>query len=206
MYQDIYTVPQAHQQQDTNNNNVGGSENIHNATAAQHGYPNMNVNVNANGVGGGGYQSQIQSPEGVVVGGVGGLGRMGMGGGYGISVEPLLHTLQGLGVGARHDPTHTRHRIHNSPTPSPTHQYNTQPTPDATRKSCPLLSAYTNSDNTNTNSDATCNGTTNNGINTNSHSHNTQSQPHLNSTSPHLQSVPIPSTAQLWSSIATCTT
>ncbi|KIJ42454.1 hypothetical protein M422DRAFT_254553 [Sphaerobolus stellatus SS14] len=115
----------------TNNNNVGGSENVHNATAAQHGY--MNVNGNGNGVGGGGgYQSQIQSPEGVVVGGVGGLGRMGMGGGYGISVEPLLHTLQGLGVGVRHDPTHTWHRIRNSPTPSPTHQRNAQPTPDAT--------------------------------------------------------------------------
>ncbi|KIJ38854.1 hypothetical protein M422DRAFT_258503 [Sphaerobolus stellatus SS14] len=102
IYQDIYATPQAPHQQDTNNNNVGGSGNIHNATDAQRGYPNTNVNANGNGVGGGGgNQSQSQSPEGVAVGSVGGLGRMSMGEGCGISVEPLLHTLQGLGVGAR---------------------------------------------------------------------------------------------------------
>ncbi|KIJ38856.1 hypothetical protein M422DRAFT_258505 [Sphaerobolus stellatus SS14] len=91
MYQDIYAAPQAPQQQDTNNNNnVGGSRNVHNATGVRRGYPNTNVIANGNGVSGEGYQSQIQSPEGVVVGGVGGLGRMSMGGGYGISVEPLF--------------------------------------------------------------------------------------------------------------------
>ncbi|KIJ28658.1 hypothetical protein M422DRAFT_270059, partial [Sphaerobolus stellatus SS14] len=169
MYQDIYAAPQAPQQQDTNN--VGGSGNVHNATGARRAYPNTNVNANGNGVGGGGgYQSQIQSPEGVVVGGVGGLGRMGMGGGYGISVEPLLHTLQGLGVGAR---------------------YTTQPTPGTGSATVPpplqpisatlsqlqmqletlrpLLAAYTNSNNANATSDTTSNGTINNGINTNSH-------------------------------------
>ncbi|KIJ27301.1 hypothetical protein M422DRAFT_271554 [Sphaerobolus stellatus SS14] len=161
IYQGIYAAPQAPQQQDTNNNNVGGSGNVHNATGARRGYPNTNVNANGNGAGGGGYQSQIQSPEGVAVGGIGGLGRMSMSGGYGISVEPLLHTLQGLGVGAR---------------------YATQPTP-GTRSATiqleslrPLLAAYTNSNNANANSDATSNGTTtNNGINTNSHPHNIQS-------------------------------
>ncbi|KIJ22959.1 hypothetical protein M422DRAFT_276550 [Sphaerobolus stellatus SS14] len=68
MYQDIYAVPQTHQQQDTNNNNVGSSGNIHSATGARRGYPNMNVNANGNDAGGGGYQSQIQSPRGVAVG------------------------------------------------------------------------------------------------------------------------------------------
>ncbi|KIJ38850.1 hypothetical protein M422DRAFT_258496 [Sphaerobolus stellatus SS14] len=139
IYQDIYAAPQAPHQQDTNNNNVGGSGNVHNATGARHGHPNTNVNANGNGVGGGGgYQSQRQSPEGIAVGGAGGVGRMSMGGGYGISVEPLLHTLQGLGIGARHDPTHTLHRIRNSPAPSPAHQRNAKPTPDATFAPCSL--------------------------------------------------------------------
>ncbi|KIJ38839.1 hypothetical protein M422DRAFT_258486 [Sphaerobolus stellatus SS14] len=192
---DIYAVPQAPHQQDTNNNNVGGSGNVHNATGARRGYPNTNVNANGNGVGGGGgYQSQIQSPEGVVVGGVRGLGRMSMGGGYAISVEPLLHTLQGLGVGAR---------------------YTTQPTPGTGSATVPpplqpisatlsqlqmqleslrpLLAVYTNFNNANATSDTTSNSTTiNNGINTNSHCHSAQSQSHSNPTSPHLQSVPIP--------------
>ncbi|KIJ38862.1 hypothetical protein M422DRAFT_258509 [Sphaerobolus stellatus SS14] len=195
IYQDIYAAPQAPHQQDTNNNNVGGSGNVHNATGARRGHPNTNVNANGNGVGGGGgYQSQRQSPEGIAVGGAGGLGRMSMGGGYGISVEPLLHTLQGLGIGAR---------------------YTTQPTPGTGSATVPpplqpisatlnqlqmqletlrsLLAAYTNSNNANADSDATSNGTTtNNGINTNSHSHNAQSQSHSNPTSPHLQSIPIP--------------
>ncbi|KIJ41878.1 hypothetical protein M422DRAFT_255211 [Sphaerobolus stellatus SS14] len=101
MYQDIYAAPQATQQQDTNNT-IGSSGNVHNATGARRDHPNTNVNANGNGVGGGGYQSQSQTPEGVAVGGVGGLGRMSMGGGYGISVEPFWHTLQGFGVGARY--------------------------------------------------------------------------------------------------------
>ncbi|KIJ42441.1 hypothetical protein M422DRAFT_254536 [Sphaerobolus stellatus SS14] len=42
----------------------------------------------------------------------------------------------------RHDPTHTRQRIRNSPAPSPTHQCNAQPTPDATRKPPSLTPRY----------------------------------------------------------------
>ncbi|KIJ38844.1 hypothetical protein M422DRAFT_258491 [Sphaerobolus stellatus SS14] len=173
-------------QQDTNNN-VGSSGNVHNATGARRGYPNTNVNANGNGIGGGSYQSQSQSPEGVATGGVGGLDRMSMGGGYEISVEPLLHILQG------HDPTHTRHWIHNSPAPLQPISATLSQLQMQLESLRPLLAAYTNSSNTNANSDATSNGTTtNNGTNTNLHSHNAQSQSHSNPTSPHLQSVPIP--------------
>ncbi|KIJ38786.1 hypothetical protein M422DRAFT_258412 [Sphaerobolus stellatus SS14] len=192
----------------TNNNNVGGSGNVHNATGARRGHPNTNVNANGNGVGGGGgHQSQRQSPEGVAVGGTGGLSRMSMGG-YGISFEPL-HTLQGLGVGARYTIQPTP-GTGSTTVPPPLQPISTtlSQLQMQLESLCPLLAAYTNTNNANTTpdttSDTTSNSTTtnndtttNNGININLHSHNAQSQSHSNPTSPHLQSVPIPMAIQI---------
>ncbi|KIJ27288.1 hypothetical protein M422DRAFT_271537 [Sphaerobolus stellatus SS14] len=154
MNQVIYAAPQVPQQQDSNNK-IGGSENVHSTTniGARCGYANGNVNANANSVGNsvGGYQSQSQSPERAVAA-AGGMGDLGLGVGGRYTTQPTP------GTGTVLPPL--------QPVSAALNQLQMQ-----LESLCPLLAAYTNSNNANSNSDATANPTHSNSTTSNASSH-----------------------------------